>query len=460
MRFLFTTLQFQETEFYARVGAQLRSRGHEVAHVCFSRRGTTTLRRRGERAWCLPDAMAALGRIDVEAEARRIEEAYALPSLRSVYRIDWPCAGRPEAWCSERTVRHFMALERILDETAPDVLVPEVGNETMRQATHRIGVARGIPVLFLFYTIFPNPLRLYVDTLHAPITDPGRLPEIDAGERQQVEDFIARFTAAAKPIRDYRVSRVTPATLRAFARHVAGSSTVDRDNEYLRPMRFVTQWARLTATARLARVLYEPVRFQRPFVYFPLHVTDDYKIRGVIPHCEDQASLVEQVSDALPAGYDLVIKEHPMSIGRNGLGMLRRLVKRENVRLVEPWTSSHELIRASSGVAVIGSTVGLEALLYARPVLTLGRPFYAGFGVTLDVDSFSEITEKVPALLQFRPDRETILRFLAAAMRACYPGVPGGVDSSDANAATLAASLESAGEREVRARAPAPASSA
>jgi hypothetical protein len=459
MRFLFTTLQFQETDFYARVGALLTARGHEVAHVCFSRRGTEMLRKRGERAWCLPDAMTELGKIDVDAEARRIEETYALPSVRSVYRIDWPCAGKPEAWCIERTVRHFMALERILAETAPDVLVPEVGNETMRQATHRIGVARGIPVLFLFYTIFPNPLRLYVDTLHAPITDPDQLPELDADGRQQVEDFIAQFTARAKPIRDYRVSRVTPSTLRAFARHLAVSSTVDRDNEYLRPARFVTQWARLTATARLARVLYEPVRFERPFVYFPLHVTDDYKIRGVIPHCEDQASLVEQVSDALPPGYDLVLKEHPMSIGRNGLGMLRRLVKRENVRLVEPWTSSHELIRASSGVAVIGSTVGLEALLYARPVLTLGQPFYAGFGVTLDVDSFSEITEKVPALLQFRPDRERILRFLDAAMRACYPGVPGNVDPSDANAATLATSLASAGEREVAHRA-APAPSA
>jgi len=28
---------------------------------------------------------------------------------------------------------------------------------------HRVGVVRGIPVLFLLYTIFPKPLRLYVD---------------------------------------------------------------------------------------------------------------------------------------------------------------------------------------------------------------------------------------------------------------------------------------------------------
>jgi Capsule polysaccharide biosynthesis protein len=444
VRFLFSTLQFRETDFYARVGERLREAGHEVSHVCFSRRGANSVRRRGFETWCLPDEMAGLGGVDAEAEAARIEERYALPSLRSVYRIDWPCEGRSERSCLDRTVRHFLAMERIFDDSAPDVVVPEVGNETMRQAAHHIGLAREIPVFFLLYTIFPAPLRLYVDTLHAPIVSQDELRPLEPSEREEVERFIATFSARGKPIRDYRVSRVTPSTLRDFARHVAVAATQDRDNEYLRPQRFVVNWARLTATARLARRLYEPVPFDRPFVYFPLHVTDDYKIKGIIPHCQDQASIAEQVADALPQGYDLVIKEHPMSIGRNGLGMLRRLAGRPDVVLVDPYTSSHELIRRSAAVAVISSTVGLEALLYAKPVLTLGQPFYGGYDVTVDVDSFREIPAQVPAVLRFRPDRERILRFLHAAMRACLPGAPVLVDDSDANAYTLAASLERA----------------
>jgi capsule polysaccharide export protein KpsC/LpsZ len=101
-------------------------------------------------------------------------------------------------------------------------------------------------------------------------------------------------------------------------------------------------------------------------------------------------------------------------------------------------------MRDAEAIAVISSTVGLEALLYGRPVLTLGQPFYSGYGVTLDVDSFREIREAVPALLRFTPDRERTLRFLVAAMRACYPGKPVLVDDSDANAAALAASLDAA----------------
>lgn len=137
-----------------------------------------------------------------------------------------------------------------------------------------------------------------------------------------------------------------------------------------------------------------------------------------------------------------------MSIGRNPLSWLRRLAEHDRMHLVAPRTSSHELTRRAEAVAVISSTVGLEALLRGRPVLTLGEPFYSGYGVTLDAASLDDIPELVPAVLRFRPDRERTLRFLGAAMRACRPGRPVAVDGSDRNAAELAASLDAAARKE------------
>ena len=340
----------------------------------------------------------------------------------------------------------------------PDVLVPEVGNETIRVAAHLIGLRRGIPVLFLLYTIFPDPLRLYVDTLHAPIATQDEVRELSAEEREEVEAFRRSFTAAAKPIREHR--RVPVELRRAkVLRRPRPPEGDGRPRQRLPPPLAAAAHERLRMGARAGgpAVLRRARRRSRPFVYFPLHVTDDYKITRIIPHCRDQVSLVEQVADALPVGYDLVLKEHPMSLGRNSIGLLRRLRRRPNVRLVQPYTSSHDLIRDSVGVVVISSTVGLEALLYDKPVLTLGDPFYAGFGVTLDVHSFAEITERVPELLRFRPDPERIRRFLHAAMRNCYPGAPVLVDRSEENAIRLAGSIEAAARAAVAARSPAPA---
>ena len=444
LRFLFGTIHHPEAEFYGRVGEELVRRGHEVGQVTFSRHAAKRLGRRGVRSWCMPELLAAVPPGDWGTEGVRIERQYDTPSLRDVYRTDPPCYARSEPDCVERTVRHFLALERVFDEFRPDVVVPEVGSETIRTAMHLVGIDREATVLFLFFTIFPRPLRLYADTMHAPLVDRAEVRELEPGERREVERFVAQFTSRRKPIRQYRDTSVTAHAVRAFLRNLSIWLFEDRDNEYMRL--FGTAVRRRLERIRgiAARRLYQQLRPDRPFVYFPLHVTDDYKIKRVIPHCVHQDALIEQIAAALPQGWDLVLKEHPMSIGRNELGMLARLRSIENVRLVDPYTSSHDLMQAADAIAVISSTVGLEALMYGKPVLTLGQPFYAGYGVTLDVDSFRELQAKVHELLEFRPDKERILRFLHAGMRRCFAGRPYLVDSSDENAAALAASLDAA----------------
>jgi hypothetical protein len=281
---------------------------------------------------------------------------------------------------------------------------------------------------------------------------------LSSEERAEVEEFIAAFIARSQPILAHRRSRVTPRRLAEFARHAAVRTFVDRDNEYLRPARFVTTYARQQARRALLSRLYGSIPEGRRFVYFPLHVVDDFKIERVIPHCADQEFLIREVADSLPQGYDVVLKEHPRSIGRNSARMLKRLTDIPNVHLVSPYTSSHALIQRADAVTVIGSTVGIEALFYGKPVLTMGQPYYGGYGVTLDVDSFRELREAVPRVLGFRPDRERVLQVLHAGMRSTYDGVPAWIDTSQPNAERLAASLETAArsEREVAAAAPAP----
>jgi Capsule polysaccharide biosynthesis protein len=445
MRFLFATIQSFESDFYGTVGAELSRRGHQTAHLTVSRRASQALRARGFESFCLPDLIAELQSFDVRRELVRIEVQYGLPSIRDVYRTDPASEGRSEDWCVERTVRHFLAVERLFDDLRPDLLVPEVGTELIRTVAHHVALRRGIPTLFLFYTVFPRPLRLYVDTLDAPIVPRDAVRPLSSEEREEVEAFIRDFTSRRAPIRPHRPVLPVGRRFGQAREYVSARLGPDRDNDYLRPGRWAGEHVLGWGRALAARPLYRPPRRGRPFVYFPLHVTDDYKIKSVIPHCADQAAIVEQVADTLPPGYDLVLKEHPLSIGRNPLPLLRRLTRRPNVYLVPPRTSTHDLIERAAAVVVISSTVGLEALLYAKPVLTIGRPFYSGYGITVDAGSFADLRELVPGVLRFQPDRETIVRFLHAAMRRCLPGAPVLVDRSDENALRLAESLEDAG---------------
>ena len=346
-------------------------------------------------------------------------------------------------------MRHFVALERVFDEAEPDVVVPEVGSETMRTVAHLVGRDRGATVFFLFYTIFPRPLRLYADDYHKQIVPQGEVRE-PTEERDEVETFIRDFTSSATPILAHRRSVLNRKNLRDFARHTVTSLTADRDNEYLRPSRFVSGYVRTNTRRIAARRHYEKRDPSRPFVYFPLHVTEDFKVKRVIPHCADQEYIVKQVADALPQGYDLVLKEHPVSIGRNPSGMLRRLTQRENVRLVSPCTSSHELIREAAAVIVIQ--------LDRRPRGAALRPAGADDGSAVLLRLRRDPGRRqLPRAARGRsrrppvpagpgPDASVPPRCDSEHVR----GRPGGVDPSDENAARLAASLDEAA-RDLRA---------
>jgi hypothetical protein len=445
LRFLFVTLGHIESDFYGRCGRHLVEQGHDVAHVTFSRRAALVLRRQGFQATCLPDELSNIaGTLDVATEVRRITEMYPVPTFRDIYRTDFVCERQPEAESVARAVGHMVAMERIFDRFRPDIVIPEVGNETIRTAAHLVGLQRGIPILFLFYTIFPDPLRLNVNSMTAPIATRSDLRELTIDERAAVRRFVDEYTSRRGISREARESEVTLARFRILARHLFVKTIWDRDNDYLQPIRWVVQRLAERARSQAVRAVYEDGLPTGPFVYFPLHVADDYKVKRVLPHCADQAAILEQVADALPHGVKLVVKEHPMSIGRTPIAFLRRVRKQPNVHLVAPQTNSHDIIRQSSAVVVISSTVGLEALLYRKPVLTLGDPFYAGTGVTMDAESFAEIREKVPGVLKFKPDPELIERMLGAGIRRCLPGAPVLVDRSDANAERLSASLEQA----------------
>jgi Capsule polysaccharide biosynthesis protein len=452
MRFLFVTLQHRESDFYGRVGRNLNRRGHEVAQLTYSRRSARMLRRNGAaQADCLPDLMreTPLARPWNEEEDRIVDQ-YPIDGLRDVYRTDPPFRrGDGVDECAERTVRQFVAIEALVDRFRPDIVVPEVGNESIRTIAELVGTDRGATTLFLMYTIFDDPLRLYAGTMDAPIVPPEELRELSDSEEAELDDFIARYRRRNQPIREHRTTPLGGDRPRTAARHYAVKAIWDRDNVYLTPTSWLSRDLRARARLPAVRRLYSEKLPERGFVYFPLQVADDYKILRLRPHCADQEAIVDQVIRALPAGADLVVKEHPMSIGRNPVHRLARMAAPPNVHLAEPHTSTLELIERALAVVTISSTVGLEAVMLGKPVMTLGRPFYSGYGITVDIEDRAELPERMPGLLAFEPDLERTRRFLHAAKRHCYPGAPVLVDSSDENAMHLATTLDRAASGEL-----------
>jgi hypothetical protein len=149
-------------------------------------------------------------------------------------------------------------------------------------------------------------------------------------------------------------------------------------------MRIARNW--LGATTRIRRWRFEhraeryfdpPSAIPGKYVYYALHYTPESSVNGLEPYFVDQLRAVDALLLNLPAGYRLVVKEHPAMIGLRPLSVYRALRRRPGLVLIHPSVDSRTLIEGAAIVASVTGTVAFEAWLMGKPALMFGRTFFA-----------------------------------------------------------------------------------
>ncbi len=114
----------------------------------------------------------------------------------------------------------------------------------------------------------------------------------------------------------------------------------------------------------------------RPYIFFPMQVSDDSQI---IFNSDVGLKRAIEIAykRAVDLGLDLLVKPHPVEDNETVLRELGELKKREGLFVTN--ASTFLLITNCQGVVTINSTVGLEAMILGKPVTFLGRTFYQSF---------------------------------------------------------------------------------
>ncbi len=116
-----------------------------------------------------------------------------------------------------------------------------------------------------------------------------------------------------------------------------------------------------------------------PILLVPGQVADDASIRLGTGHVADNAALLAAARQANPDTF-IVYKPHPDVEA----GLRDGAIDAADADLVATQADPAALIEKASEIWTMTSTLGFEALLRDRPVITLGAPFYAGWGLTHD----------------------------------------------------------------------------
>jgi len=148
------------------------------------------------------------------------------------------------------------------------------------------------------------------------------------------------------------------------------------------------------------------------FIYFPLHFPIDSQLTNRALPFLNQSCVVETVSYYLPFQYTLLVKEHPLARGYSQYLDLKHIANLPNVKLVHPYKNSHDLIKKAKAIVVINSSVGYEALMYKKPVITLGKSFYRGHDLTIDIESLYHLKDAFDRVENFTVDKSRFIDFV------------------------------------------------
>jgi hypothetical protein len=179
-------------------------------------------------------------------------------------------------------------------------------------------------------------------------------------------------------------------------------------------------------TSRLKRYytsIARPVDTKRPYVYVALHFQPELSTSPEGSVFVDQFLMVNLLSKAVPEGWLVYVKEHPVQFtplwGSNksarSLDFYSDLASLPNVRLIPLETKPFELTDNARAVASISGTSCWEAVMRGTPALVFGHTWYNGCEGMFYTPTLKNCTKAIQKIEQgYQVDHRKVRLFIQA----------------------------------------------
>ncbi|KGV73867.1 capsular polysaccharide export protein, LipB/KpsS family [Burkholderia pseudomallei] len=248
------------------------------------------------------------------------------------------------------------------------------GQQLVCRAVAHACAAHGVPTKFVEISNLPNKLfvdRLGVNALSSISRNPAVIDGLPMPTEGEHRRWFARYEAyKARPLPQSRTSWARKAMSAAnYALKLATQGVARKRLDAAR----ATNGARAPAQAK---VLSTKELSALRYVFLPLQVSGDTQIK-LHSDVDNLKAIRLAFEHAANENADLIVKLHP---AERDVAVIDEVVRMQRVYHFDLVTSpTTDLIKHAHSVVTINSTVGLEALLYGKPVVSLGRCFYKEF---------------------------------------------------------------------------------
>jgi capsular polysaccharide export protein len=299
--------------------------------------------------------------------------------------------------------RIFASLKAFIETEKIDAMLLWNGSGLVASCAAHLARTKGVRTIYGENGYFYNTMQLdpagvnQAASISLHIADDYLNIEIDAARQKELEAVIdsyrndtpVQYTHNPRPAKASLLSRIRDEASNLREREFKWPGCLNRD---------------IPST---------PGELPDKYVFIPFQVAKDSQLLLYSPLVGNDMGLFLQhcrtALQAVAANYRIVVKLHPADVGDiDYSGLMKRY---PDVIFLKDYPSN-ELIKSASLVITINSTVGVEALIFGKPVVTLGNNFYNVPEVVHHVHALSELPQAIHTALSAAPDRDKTQRLL------------------------------------------------
>ena len=204
-----------------------------------------------------------------------------------------------------------------------------------------------------------------------------------------------------------------PDTTQADCKGVNALNSVPRDKNFYENLNYYKKPLpdKLIPRVPVRKLEGKQLNLNREYIFIPFQVNYDSQIIYFSPWIKSMNelfNLIYDISDEF--NMDFIFKIHPSDKVTDYSNMYIKAKNRKNILFATNPTSA--LIKNAKAIITINSSVGIEALLFEKRVITLGEAFYNIDGIVKHADNKNQLINILKNLNKWQLDNKLIKNFL------------------------------------------------